>query len=451
MIKYFIQSYKKAIKFLAGDKSGLPLENRIFNSASLLVSILLFFATIINIAVGIHGTLILTTSFAAIVFFFFYYLSRFKNLFRVLLIPFVIFIFSIAILTWFLNAGTKGPIAYAFLFLLLIVISISPKKYHNYYAFSLIIILLSLFYIEYYYPHLIIDYKDNKTRFFDVAATLLIFVILSSFIIEALKRNYELERHKAEKRSMEIISSLEYASHIQEALLDTQSNIVNQFNDAFIHYLPRDIVSGDFYWYKKVGSYKIIAAADCTGHGVPGAMMSMLGASYLNEVVSDMDEITANEILNNLREKIKNSLHQRESSRSKDGIDISLCVIDEEQMKLQFSGAVNPLYLIRNKELIKYRGDKMPIGISYNETPFTNNVINIQKDDLIYLFTDGFIDQFGGDYGSKYKVKPFQNLLLKISHLPMKEQNLKLITSFENWKGRSYDQIDDILIIGIKL
>ena len=384
-------SYKNFIQFLAGDNEGLLLENRIFNSASLLVSTLLFLATIINISININNALIISTALASVVFFIFYYLSRFKNMFSKLVIPFVVFIYAMAILTWFLNAGTKGPIAFAFLFLLLVVIIISPNKYHRLYIYSVIIILLTLFILEYYYPWFFIDYSDEQTRFFDVAATLIIFTILSSFIVQALKRNYEYERQKAEKKSLELLSSLEYASHIQEALLDKQINITENFKDAFIIYLPRDIVSGDFYWFKKIGDFKFIAAADCTGHGVPGAMMSMLGASYLNEIVGNMNDYKANDILNNLRQRIKESLHQHENSRSKDGIDISLCIINEKQMKLQFSGAVNSLYLIRNHHITKYRGDKMPIGISYNETPFSNYEINLLTNDRIYLSTDGLL------------------------------------------------------------
>jgi serine phosphatase RsbU (regulator of sigma subunit) len=446
-----LQSYKNLIKFIAGETNGLSLENRIFNSSCFLIGIILFLATVINISISINIALTISTAISSIIFFFLYYFSRFKGLFSKLLLPFVVIIYSITILAWFLNAGTKGPIAYSFLFILLIVISISKKKYHLLFISSLILILISLFILEYIFPSLVVQYKNDEIRFIDVTSTLLIGAFLSSFIVMVLKRNYEIERVKAEKKSMLLISSLEYAAHIQEALLESQHSIVEKFSDAFIFYLPKDIVSGDFYWYKKIGNLKLIAAADCTGHGVPGAMMSMLGASYLNEITSNLNEYKANEILNKLREKIKDSLHQNETSKNKDGLDISLCVIDEEKMNLQFSGAVNPIYLVRNKKLTKYRGDRMPIGISYNETPFTNNIIDIEKDDKVYLFTDGFIDQFGGKYGSKFKVKPFQDHLVSISELPMKEQKLSLITTYENWKGKNYDQIDDILLIGIKI
>lgn len=226
----------------------------------------------------------------------------------------------------------------------------------------------------------------------------------------------------------------------------------------FILYRPKDIVSGDFYYaqaHKPAGSDKEIfylCTADCTGHGVPGALMSMVGISRLNESILEKNIVKPNEILDNVRRGIIDSLNPEGSEEeSKDGMDCVLCAYDFENMKLEFAAANNPLWLVRNKEVIEYKPDKMPVG-KYNDElkPFTLQSIDLQKGDTVYTFTDGFADQFGGPKGKKFKYKQLQDMLLEHCDLPLEQQKEKLNTAFEKWKG-DLEQVDDVCVIGIRI
>ncbi len=259
------------------------------------------------------------------------------------------------------------------------------------------------------------------------------------------------QKNKIEQQQKELGESLEYASSIQSALLPDLRLFYKIFPDSFVLFKPRDIVSGDFYWYARKGCRVVFTAADCTGHGVPGAFMSMLGISFLNEIVSKSIP-RANTFLNRLRENIMKALHQTgERHENKDGMDIALCVIDLDKLVMEFSGAFNPLYLIRKGVLHETRGDKMPIGINaITEKSFTNNIIKLEKGDLIYLFSDGYADQFGGPNDKKFKHKSLRELLIKIRKKSMETQKKELERSFITWKG-DREQIDDVLLIGIKI
>lgn len=250
----------------------------------------------------------------------------------------------------------------------------------------------------------------------------------------------------------QITDSIEYASRIQTAILPPGDYISRVIPDHFILYKPRDIVSGDFYWITHKEGKIVVAVVDCTGHGVPGAFMSMLGFAFLNEIVNKETDLKAHRILNQLRDYVKESLHQTgKEDEAKDGMDIALCIIDPERKKLQYSGAYNPLYLVRNEEFISLKADRMPIGIHVIEKEsFTNHEIDIQKDDMIYIFTDGYIDQFGGPKAGKFKTGPFKEKLISIKEYPMSRQKEILEAEFNNWKG-ARDQIDDVLVMGIKI
>ena len=245
--------------------------------------------------------------------------------------------------------------------------------------------------------------------------------------------------------------SLDYAEKIQEAVLPSPELLDDVFPKCFILYKPKDIVSGDFYWINRIKNFVFIAAADCTGHGVPGAFMSMLGITLLNEVVTKSSLDNPDQILNFLRQKIKGSLNQTgKFIEQKDGMDIAFCMINTENLHLQYAGAYNPLYIFRNNELIEFKGDRQPIGIHIKETDFTNHQIDLQKGDVIYIFSDGYYDQFGGKDNKKFNVRQFKQLLNNINQKPMKEQHNILSNSFEDWKGDN-EQIDDVLVIGMRI
>jgi serine phosphatase RsbU (regulator of sigma subunit) len=259
------------------------------------------------------------------------------------------------------------------------------------------------------------------------------------------------QKDEIEIQKQEITDSILYAQRIQKAVLTSSEEIQRILPENFILFLPRDIVSGDFYWMTQKNDYSVFAAVDCTGHGVPGAFMSMLGVSFLNEIINETSDFKANVILEKLRTLVKKTLSQSIDAETKDGMDIALCILNNKTNELQYAGAFNPLYLIRNNNLLEIKGDRMPIGIyQYTETDFTNNEIQLQKDDCLYIFSDGYVDQFGGNSGKKLLTKTLKETLLKIHPEPMVKQKEMLQESLHNWKGY-YKQIDDILIIGIRI
>ncbi|MBN1251809.1 MAG: transporter substrate-binding domain-containing protein [Bacteroidales bacterium] len=270
--------------------------------------------------------------------------------------------------------------------------------------------------------------------------------------IEKQRDTAEKQRDEITFQKKEITDSILYASRIQNALLPPKEYISNSFSQHFILYLPRDIVSGDYYWMYRKDNKAIIVAADCTGHGVPGAFMSMLGSAFLSEITTKPGIIPpAHEILNELRALVISTLHQTGGeNETKDGMDIALCVVDFDNNTLNYSGAFNSLYLIRNNEFFEYKADRMPIGVSFNQDKsFTNHKIDLQKNDTMYIFSDGFIDQFGGTLGKKFKSRQFKNLILSFQDKSMEEQKQILHKELHEWRGK-IEQIDDILVVGFK-
>ncbi len=266
-------------------------------------------------------------------------------------------------------------------------------------------------------------------------------------------RNVELKQayDNLEEKNNEITDSIRYAQKLQAAVLPLNQTMDEILGDYFLLYLPKDIVSGDFYWAAEKNGMRIFTAADCTGHGIPGAFMSMLGISFLNEIVSRMRNIDAGRILDQLREKVISSLHQSgEEGTAKDGMDMALCVYDDKENKLQFAGAFNSLYLFRDGELTEYKADRMPVSVHQKAgNPFTTQDIKIYEKDIIYLFSDGFADQFGGEQGKKYMYRRFREFISSINHLGMKEQKQLLEKEFMDWK-RDYPQVDDVIVLGVK-
>ncbi len=260
------------------------------------------------------------------------------------------------------------------------------------------------------------------------------------------------KKEEIEEKNKDIMDSIQYAQRIQEALLTPGDYVEKLFPERFILFMPRDIVSGDYYWMTEKNNKIICVTADCTGHGVPGAFMSMLGMAFLNEIVSKRKSIHANEILNELRSMVISSLRQTgQTGESQDGMDLALYILDQENMKLEFAGANNPLFLYRNKELFITKADKMPIGISSmaNES-FTNHVIDVKKGDLLYTFSDGYPDQFGGPKEKKFMIKNFKQLLSDNLHKPLEEQKKVLEETLNEWMANT-EQVDDILVIGVKV
>ncbi|MGE0560891.1 MAG: tetratricopeptide repeat protein [Flavobacteriales bacterium] len=326
-----------------------------------------------------------------------------------------------------------------------------------------------------------IEIEQGNTQRMMLYGGLSIFVLLSIFIfnryqisqkqakiISEQKSTVENQKLLVEEKNKEITDSINYAKRIQTAILPSQANFKHHLPDSFIFYKPKDIVAGDFYWMETITSDRfrvlsdenstpntqhleqiLFAAADCTGHGVPGALVSVVCSNALNRSLKELNTTNPAEILNRTREIIINQFSKNEEN-VRDGMDIALCSLNKSTLELQFAGANNSLYIVRNAEMIEYPAHREPVGLHYRQTPFTAHTISLQKNDTLYLFTDGYADQFGGENGKKLKYKPFKELLLTISRYPMQEQSIFLNKHFTEWKG-DYEQVDDVCIIGVKI
>jgi PAS domain S-box-containing protein len=291
----------------------------------------------------------------------------------------------------------------------------------------------------------------------------------------ALRFNFEKEKAETEKKIIEeknaelsaaystikhqneeIHDSITYAFRIQSAIVPDPEDIRKVLPQSFVFWRPKDIVSGDFYWFahKEEKGLTLIAAADCTGHGVPGAFMTMIGNTILNQIVLQLGHDMPDQILNNLHLGVRRSLRQDQAgSQSRDGMDITFACIDHRNRKLHFAAANNPLVFVHNGEGSEYKADKYPIGGLQTEDQriFTLNTIDYEPGDYFFIFSDGFQDQFGGDKGRKYMTKRFKELLVNIHTLEPAAQRDKLESEIVEWMGTRFEQIDDILVIGVRL
>lgn len=271
------------------------------------------------------------------------------------------------------------------------------------------------------------------------------------------RTNLQEQKLSIELHHRRIVENIRYAKKIQEMVLQPQECIQDIFPQSFLFLKPRDVVGGDFFWAQQFNNKKIIAIADCTGHGVPGAFMSILGYSLLKEILRINKDKSAAFILNTLNAKIQKSLSQNfGSSRSQDGMDISFCIVDYDTKTLNFAGANNPLFLVRNKELHVIKADKIPIGFYYRKGEFSDHIIEFESNDMIYLFSDGYIDQFGGERNKKFKGSTFKRIITEINHFDPNFQLSILKSTLKKWMKLSpdyptLDQTDDIIIFGAKL
>jgi serine phosphatase RsbU (regulator of sigma subunit) len=268
-------------------------------------------------------------------------------------------------------------------------------------------------------------------------------------IILAQKDEIEEQHEVLEEQHKEITDSINYAKRIQDAILPPLKLVKGYMPDSFILYKPKDIVAGDFYWMEGINNLIIFAAADCTGHGVPGAMVSVVCHNAMNRSVKEFMLVKPSDILDKTREIVMETFEKSDEDVN-DGMDIALCSINTESNKLNFAGANNGLYLIRDNEVTQIKPDKQPIGNYKDSKPFTNHEMDLQKGDVIYAFSDGYPDQFGGPKGKKFMYKPFRNLLLEIHQKPMSEQHNILLEAFEDWRGE-LEQIDDVCVIGVRI
>jgi len=275
---------------------------------------------------------------------------------------------------------------------------------------------------------------------------------LANIEISKQKETIENQKYIVEEKNKEITDSITYAQRIQQALLAGQTLLNKNLKDYFIFFQPKDIVSGDFYWGAEAHNKFYFIVADCTGHGVPGAFMSLLNISFLNEAINEKGFQKTNQILDHVRQQLIHNLSGDGSEEGgKDGMDCSLMCFDFKNNKLEFSCSNNPIVIVRNSRVFQFPADRMAVGKSPKEdVPFTTHYFDLQQNDTVYAFTDGYPDQFGGPKGKKFKHKKLAELLIDNSAKDIAWQKKEIVTSFYNWKG-DLEQIDDVLVVGIKI
>jgi sigma-B regulation protein RsbU (phosphoserine phosphatase) len=305
-----------------------------------------------------------------------------------------------------------------------------------------------------------LKYTDEMRKAQEVISVLnlfILFVVTILFFVFFRRENLLFQKailkqkDIIEEKQKEILDSIAYAKRIQFSLLASDNLLRNNLPDYFVLFKPKDVVSGDFYWATPTPDGFIYITADCTGHGVPGAFMSLLNISKLSQVINENKVTRPDLILNNVRTEIIKVLNVEGSEESKDGMDAILCKIDLNTMKLQYAAANNSFYIVRDKQLLTCKADKMPVGKGHDDSiSFTFSEIELKKGDVVYTFTDGYADQFGGPKGKKFRYKQLEDILISVCHLPTTEQVAILGKKFEDWKG-SLDQVDDVLIMGVKI
>ncbi len=295
---------------------------------------------------------------------------------------------------------------------------------------------------------------ENKSIFaiiFFIMAMLFTFV--TGFYFLGINKEYEgiivLQKENLEIKNKEITDSITYAKRIQTAILPSDDIIKKYLKDSFVLYLPKDVVAGDFYWLENIEDIILFAAADCTGHGVPGAMMSVVCHNALNRSVREEGLTDPGKILDRTREIIIQELG-KSNEDVKDGMDISFCALNTKTSELKWAGANNPLWYVRNGEFLEIKPDKQPIGQYLSSNPFTTHSIALQQKDMLYIITDGYQDQFGGEKGKKYKASNLKQLLLSIHNKPLEDQKKAIKDSFVSWKGKN-EQVDDVCVIGVRI
>ncbi len=276
----------------------------------------------------------------------------------------------------------------------------------------------------------------------------------SAQLLEKQKEEIQEQKEIIEEKNKDITDSIVYSKRIQNAILPSDEKMRELFSDSWCCFLPKDIVSGDFFWFEQEGDYKLFGVIDCTGHGVPGALLSVVGHSILGKALSDHKLVMPDKILAFLDEEIHRVLRHRneeEGNSVQDGMDVALCCYHEKSQTIYYSGAFNPMYVLRNGVITEYKADKLMIGAGESRyRPYQLHTVKIEKGDEVVLFSDGYADQFGGPFGKKMKYKPFKELLVSVSDKSMQEQSEFIRKSFEEWK-KNFDQVDDVCVVAVKL
>lgn len=466
---------------ILGHPETYPLKHRIANAVILLGIFLGIQSAIFNYILNLPIITVTATLVTSLVLVISYYLSRIKGLFSA---PVYLSIFaSLLIYTpvmWIGNGGSAGGFQYyIFIYSTFVIAVINNRKIMLSTLFLILTISILLLVYEYKYPEKIFHYPSPEDRLFDliisfssvlIGVSALFYVYtnqysktnreLSKKNLQLYKHNIEVEKHKnkidnqrgiLETQNLHITESIKYAQKIQKAVLSSYDIIKKNTLDSFILYMPKEKVSGDFYYFVKKNDLLIVVIADSTGHGVPGGFMSMLGITMLEEIVNTKEIQSAADVLNAFREKIILSLDQENiKTVTNDGFDAAICVINKKNNEINYSGANIPLIIIREKRSLYFHPANMPVGTFINMKPFNNQYIKLEKGDSLYLFTDGIIDQFGGKQIKKFGFNRLKTILIESSDESFFDQKERIKKTFRLWKG-SQKRTDDALILGLKI
>jgi len=506
---------KRFFAHIIGNSTYFPLNHRISNAILLLSVLFGIQSTVGNIMLNLPIITIYSSAVAGLLLFLFYYLSRFKNKreIAVTLALSLSVLFYIPIM-WIGNGGsTGGMVYYIFLYGAFTMSALDGKK-AIIFIFLFLVVSFVLYILEYNNQITIYDYNTPFDRLADIlisfvfvllgiSATIHIYktqyqksnnllaeknIKLNQLIEEITSQRDEIETQRDEIATQrdrvaeqnEIITiqnenikdSINYAKKIQNAVLPEKELITQIFKNHFIIYKPKDVVSGDFYWVTEIDNYKIAVVSDCTGHGVPGGFMSMLGVSFLNEIINKNKGFDAANILNELRKYTIDALKQHGNvGEQSDGMDLSICVVNKNTKELDYAGANNSIYIVSKNNLLEQNKDrireyectendiknklyqvlpdKMPISYYVKMNNFNNIKIKLQPNDCVYMFSDGYADQFGGNKGRKLGYKRLRKTILKNSYKDLTEQHTLFIDTLNDWQG-NYEQIDDITVFAFK-
>lgn len=460
---------------ITNEEEEFSLDRRTSDIFLFSASITSILSCIFNFLEGFDLFLNIFTAFSSVILIILYYFSRFRNYYNIWLSALtVLFLLSVS---WFMNGGALGSVPFMFLCTVLILNFIAkPAQQYGIFAFILVNIAI-LYALEFYFgDHLIHPYPTRTAYYFDMIFVFIIILFCVFFSTRFIKRSYDAGRELVneqkmiiEKQNKEHLESLTYASYLQKKIIPDENKLCMLFSDYFVFFQPKDIVSGDFYWIKERGNYGIVVVADCTGHGVPAAFLSVIGISLLEEIVNqEGDELNAAAILEKLRGKFTSYLQNNSSGEEpRDGIDLGICVVNYQESTFQFSSANRPLILVRGNQypeasgytekevsgdytLYSYKATKNIIGLNYREFSFTNINIEAFSRDTFYLFSDGYADQFDYMNKKKFKMSQLKKTLLEIQDYSLSAQAEHLSDTHLKWRGHT-GQTDDIVVIGLRM
>jgi serine phosphatase RsbU (regulator of sigma subunit) len=464
----------KIKQIIIGDFNRLTLEQKNYNALLFTGALISFLSFIFNIAISFNIFLNYFTSFSTLILLVLYLLSRKKSYYNIWLSAIaILFVLSVV---WFMNNGVIGSIPYIFILSLIVMVLISKHHQLNRVFYIFITTIFVLYGLEYFLgEYIVVPYPSEDVYYKDMTFVFTLVFVCTYYLTRYIKVSYDEEREKVnfqkgiiEDQNNQIYSSLGYASKVQRNIISDKNDLKHLFSEYFVLFSPKDHVSGDFLWVHERDNYGIVLVADCTGHGVPAAFISILGISLLKEIIiQEKKQINAAALLEKLRVKLIDHLYDNKPGDHIEGIDLGVCVFNYPDYTLQYAGANRDLYLVRNKKLelqtpfsaiqsdeqnclYAFKGTKNTIGYDYIKRPFGKLEIEFYTGDTFYLFSDGFPDQLNYEGKAKIGMSRFRKKMLSMQYMPLSLQGNHLVTMLQDWKGDK-DQTDDILVVGVRM